>query len=53
MEQSDRPSLRHRPHASQPDPSPARQLAPWYLQHRDKGWEAFDNAHQESRPAWE
>lgn len=49
MELCDRPSSRHQPHASQPDPT-ARQLAPWYLQHRDQGWEASGAAHQAQRP---
>ncbi|MGL4353560.1 hypothetical protein [Aeromonas sp. 1HA1] len=36
MELTDRPAISHRPQASQPDPSPTSQLAPWYLQHRDQ-----------------
>lgn len=39
MELCDRPSLSHRPQASQPDPV-ARLLAPWFLQHRDQRWAA-------------
>ena len=50
MELSDRPSLSHRPQVSQPDPTPARQWAPWYLQHRDRGWRAFACAHQDGAP---
>lgn len=51
MELCDRPSLCHRPQASQPDPTPARQLAPWYLQHRDQGWEAPGAMHQMQHPS--
>lgn len=40
MELCDRPSLGHRPQASQPDPIPAGQPSPWYMLHRDQGWEA-------------
>lgn len=48
MELYDRPSFSHRPQASQPDPTPAGQLAPWFLQHRDRGWEAATSPHQEA-----
>ncbi|MEG0009257.1 MAG: hypothetical protein RR721_19680 [Aeromonas sp.] len=51
MELCDHPSSRHQPYASQPEPA-AGPLAPWYLQHRDLGWEALGATHQEHRPAW-
>ncbi len=41
MELTDRPAISYRPQASEPDPSPSGQLAPWYLQHRDQAWQPF------------
>ena len=46
MELHDSPSLSHRPQACQPDPV-ARPLAPWYLQHRDQGWDASVDVRQD------
>ncbi len=38
MELSDSPTLSHRPQLCQPEPV-TRVLSPWYLQHRDRGWD--------------
>ncbi len=50
MELRDYPSLSQRPHASQPDPTPARLLMPWYQQHRDLGWEPLAQHHEDPLP---
>ena len=47
MELRDHPSLSQRPQASQPDPTPARLLMPWYQQHRDQGWETLPLARED------
>ncbi|MEI4951000.1 hypothetical protein U1499_03620 [Aeromonas caviae] len=50
MELRDHPSLSQRPHASQPDPTLARLLMPWYQQHRDLGWEPLAQHHEALLP---
>lgn len=50
MEVRDPPCLSQRPQASQPDPTPARLLTPWYQQHRDQGWEALPFTPEDGLP---
>ena len=50
MELRDHPSLSQGPQASQPDPTPARLLMPWYLQHQDLGWDPLPPLHGNRLP---
>ncbi|WP_197068425.1 hypothetical protein [Aeromonas taiwanensis] len=52
MELRDHPSLSQGPQASQPAPTPARLLMPWYLQHQDLGWDPLPPLHGDRFPGW-